>query len=132
MNVYRKVNKIKFYESLEALVTEANLNNKRAFKQLFTETEYKTLLKEIDVARNKSGVKTARQYYLLKTYEILEVAGVQKIIVKRDEKNQDIKYLSSYDELFDSIDTCHQNVGHKGIFLIFVFLALISECFKNK
>ena len=93
------------------MVTEANLNNKRAFKQLFTETEYKTLLKEIDVARNKSGVKTARQYYLLKTYGILEVAGVQKIIAKRGEKNQDIKYLSSYDELFDSIDTCHQNVG---------------------
>ena len=58
--------------------------------------------------------KTQRQYYLINTYEILEIAGVKKIIQKRKAESDEIRFLVPYEDLFKAILMCHQKVGHKG------------------
>ena len=50
---------------------------------------------------------------MVKRYVIFEEVGHKKIIAKRNEKNSEIRYLVHYN-VFDAIERCHRNIGHKG------------------
>ena len=109
-----KHHKLKFYEALESQVTEQLLKSKASKSRLLDAAAYKSLMDEIETARNTKNKKTSRQYYLLGQYEVYKVSEISKIIAKRDEKNPDIRYLVPYDDVFDAIHFCHKTVGHKG------------------
>ncbi len=119
-----KLHKIKFYEALEAQRLQDELvgnkgeddSNGGMGRRLFSTSEYDRLIEEIEVAKNKTGTKTSREYNLLANYEIYAIAGLKKIIAKRKGDNADIKYLVHYDEVFDAIERCHKNIGHRGYF----------------
>ena len=109
-----KHHKLKFYAALESQVTEQLLKSKASKSRLLDADAYKSLMDEIETARNTKNKKTSRQYYLLGQYEVYTVSEISKIIAKRDEKNPDIRYLVPYDDVFDAIHLCHKTVGHKG------------------
>lgn len=71
---------------------------------------------DIQNAKLKKTTMTSREYYLLDTFEIFNIGGILKIIVKSDSGNPDIRYLVPYDEIYDSIAMCHKSVGHKGFY----------------
>ena len=109
-----RIHKIKFYETLEAEALEAELNNKKKTKRLFSRAKYDELLKEIEVAYSTKGKKSNRQYHLLETYEIYEVGGIKKIISKRTVEDDNIYFLLPLEDVWDAIHVVHKAVGHKG------------------
>ena len=92
---------------------------------MLTRQEYQQLIIEIKAALATKSTKTARQYYLIKTYEVYEVAGVKKIIGKRKEASDPIKFLVPFEDIFQTILMCHRNIGHKGRDL------MMQECSKK-
>jgi hypothetical protein len=86
-----KLHSTRFYEVLEAERTEKELRNANStYKRLLTYNEYNQLILEIEEARRIKTTKSTRQYYILNTYEVFEVAGVKKIIAKRKTEAEDV------------------------------------------
>lgn len=120
-----KLHSTRFYEVLEAERTEKELRNANStYKRLLTYNEYNQLILEIEEARRIKTTKSTRQYYILNTYEVFEVAGVKKIIAKRKTEAEDVKYLVPYEDVFEAILMCHKAVGHKGRDI------MMTECSK--
>ena len=110
-----KLHEEKFYDALNADRLEKEMNCKKStYQRLLTRNEYQQLIVEIEEASATKTTKTARQYYLLKTYEIFEVADVKKIIGKRKEEKDPVIFLVPFEDIFQTILMCHRNVGHKG------------------
>ena len=72
------------------------------------------MISTIIKAQSNPNTKPQRDYYLLDTYQVLEVAGTKRIIKKTNNKN-DIRFICAYEDLFEEINLCHLSVGHGGI-----------------
>ena len=81
---------------------------------MYSNKQYKDLINEIEEAKLIKKTKSQRQYYILDTFEVYEVAGLKKIIAKRKNPEDEIKYLVPFEDIFDSIAMCHKNVVHIG------------------
>lgn len=84
--------------------------------KVITKKEYEKILDEV-IDAQKCSTKTISQYRKLRRYEILEVAGVKKLVEKR--KDDDIhsgnfKFYVTLEELYDVIKKVHEKVGHGG------------------
>lgn len=124
-----RVHKDKFYSLFEAKSTEVELENP-AKKRKKTRTvtnlnEYQELVNKIEEAMNKKTIKTQKEYYLLSKYELLVVGETKKIVQKRKEHNQPIRFLVPFEQIFDTIYRIHMQVGHKSRDIMF------EECSKN-
>ena len=119
-----RIHKEHFYDALNAKILEQNMEDedgKKGFKRLLTKQEYEALILEKEEAKVKKGTKTPRQYYILANYEIFELAGVKKIIGKRKTPEDEVKFLVPFEDIFETILMCHQQVGHRGlVFFSFV------------
>ena len=53
---------------------------------------------------------------MLKTYQVLEISGIECLIKKiTEENNNQIIKICAYEDLFDEIQICHKLCGHGGI-----------------
>ena len=124
-----RVHKEKFYSLFEAKATEIELENptkKRKKTRTVTNlVEYQELIITIEEAMNKKTIESQKEYYLLNKYEILSVGDTKKIVQKRKDPNQSIRFLVPYEQIFDTIFRTHQQVGHKSRDIMF------DECSKN-
>jgi hypothetical protein len=89
---------------------------------LLEDAEYEELRIEIEQAY-LAKPKSNRQNYLVKTYEIYEIAEIKKIIKKREDLNNPVQYLVPKNDMFDTILACHEKVGHKGFFTLLFILS---------
>ena len=64
-------------------------------------------------AMNKYNSKTQKEYYLLNKYEILVVGETKKIIQKRKNPDDPIRFLVPYEQIFDTMYRIHIQVGRK-------------------
>ncbi|CAF1096962.1 unnamed protein product [Didymodactylos carnosus] len=84
---------------------------------LFTSERYDETIELINGAKLKRySDRNEQEIALLKTYDVINVGGQQKL-VKKINSSEDgiIKYYVSLDELFDVVQTAHVTIGHRGI-----------------
>lgn len=115
-----RIHKEKFYESLERLAIQRVENDllnpdkkKRKTYTFIKAEEYNALLLTIEQAKNKSGTKTKSEYNILRDYDVIVIGDTKKIIKKRENENDNIRFLVPYEHLFDTIYRIHEQVGHK-------------------
>ena len=70
------------------------------------------MAKDILLGKHTSGKKTRRQYHLLSLYDTMEVGHKQLVIKKRLEDNDDVIYITPYEDLFEILYSTHIAVGH--------------------
>ncbi|XP_041349605.1 KRAB-A domain-containing protein 2-like [Gigantopelta aegis] len=68
-------------------------------------------------------LKTARQYYILGRYEILQCGDVEKLIRKRANFAEEPIYFVNIDEMYDIIKRAHISTGHGGRDKMVTFLS---------
>ncbi|XP_043469875.1 KRAB-A domain-containing protein 2-like [Leptopilina heterotoma] len=86
------------------------LKNSQNYKILLEE-EYDEILKDMHEVK-LNGPKTSRQYRRIKRYDILEVAGVSKLIAKCNDG--EIKYYVPLEKMFNILEASHIATGHGG------------------
>ena len=96
----------KFHEAIMNLLD----NNKSSNNSIFTQERYAETKSNVKEAKLNT-TKTPFQRYLLRKYDLLEVAGIEKLIRKGD----GIIYYCTVDELYPLIKTAHSGVGHGGL-----------------
>ena len=114
----RREHKTKFYEILNVDCAEKALtsNGEHGYWML-SKHQYNATIKLLEdgMSGTTSGtVEYSRRHTLLNSYEVLEIAGIKKIIKKRKDENSNVLYLVPFDDIFDSMYQCHKNIGHKG------------------
>ncbi|XP_060845447.1 KRAB-A domain-containing protein 2-like [Rhopalosiphum padi] len=68
-----------------------------------------------DTTKYPTGKKERRDYYLIKTYDVLCVTDQKFLIYKKTDEDEDIRYVVPYEELYDRIKDFHIKTGHGGI-----------------
>ncbi|CAG2253458.1 unnamed protein product [Mytilus edulis] len=96
----------KFHDEIIKLCDD----NKSSNNSIFTRERYRETIGNVKEAK-LSSKKTALQRYFLRQYDVLSVAGIEKLIRKGGE----IFYYCTVDELYPLIRTAHSGVGHGGI-----------------
>lgn len=113
-----RIHKEKFYEALDAIKCEEelqNTDNKNISKKnmrLKKQNEYTDFVNEIEGIPKKK-VKTTHDYHILKHYEVITIGDSKRIIKKRTDDHPETKYLVPYEEAFDALYRCHERIGHK-------------------
>ena len=107
----KRINKEKFYEKIEQLINEKE-KKKKTFT-LIKIDEYLVLIETITTAKNKKEKKTPKEYNMLRDYDVITIGQTQKIIKKRDNPDEPIRYLVPFEDLFETIHRIHHHVGHK-------------------
>src|ERR1044071_1199213 len=99
-----------FREQVEQLHNSSKKNG------LLSKDEYFNLIEELKVAASSDKLKTRRQYYILKRYEVLRCGDVEKLIKKREEGvgEEQTLYFAHIDELHDIVKRSHTSTGHGG------------------
>ncbi|CAG2209913.1 KRAB-A domain-containing protein 2 [Mytilus edulis] len=91
----------KFHDEIIKLCDD----NKSSNNSIFTRERYRETIGNVKEAK-LSSKKTALQRYFLRQYDILSVAGIEKLIRKGDE----IFYYCTVDELYPLIRTAHSGM----------------------
>ena len=84
--------------------------NKRV---LITRDEYFETVNEL-ITSQETKVKSPRQYYLIKKYELLNCGDTQKLIRKRKDENSEPVYFVFIEETFSILKRAHILTGHGG------------------
>uniref|UniRef100_A0A1B6DP93 Integrase zinc-binding domain-containing protein n=1 Tax=Clastoptera arizonana TaxID=38151 RepID=A0A1B6DP93_9HEMI len=87
-------------------------NEKSTHFNVLTKDKYQQLINEVETAAN-TDKKTPLQQRCLKRFGVIDIGGVKKLVAA-GERNEDIKYYLTVDELYDVIDAAHGAVGHGG------------------
>jgi len=94
-------------------VLSESVNNKKDNNFYLTSERYNSLLNEVKVAKSVKGKQTVH-YRQLKCYDILNIAGEEKLTVPLSAEKAEILYYVTFDELFSVIHEAHITVGHGG------------------
>uniref|UniRef100_A0A2S2RAL6 KRAB-A domain-containing protein 2 n=1 Tax=Sipha flava TaxID=143950 RepID=A0A2S2RAL6_9HEMI len=84
-------------------------------KKPYTNMKIETIMAEITDAKLNKGAKKRRDYYILQKYDVLTVAEKKYLIHKRTDDKDDIKYVVSYEDLFERLSDYHIRTGHGGV-----------------
>lgn len=93
-----------------------SLLNKRDLKEnssLLTREKLLSLIADVKKSKT-SDKKVPRDYWLLQHYDVLEVQGVEKLIVPVTNATPDVMFYCSSDSLFDILYETHLSIGHGG------------------
>lgn len=93
-----------------------SLLNKRDVKEnssLLTREKLLSLIADVKKSKT-SDKKVPRDYWLLQHYDVLEVQGVEKLIVPVTNATPDVMFYCSSDSLFDILYETHLSIGHGG------------------
>jgi hypothetical protein len=107
----KRIHKEKFYEKIEQLINEKE-KKKKTFTFIKID-EYLVLIETITTTKNKKEKKTPKEYNMLRDYDVITIGQTQKIIKKRDNPDEPIRYLVPFEDLFETIHCIHHQVGHK-------------------
>ena len=101
------VHKEKFNAQLSEYIAQDKI--RKAISQIDYEKSIASILK-FDVEKKS---KTAHEYYLKKTYNVLTI-GTSSRLVKKTEPNQPLIYIAYNEEIFNLLLAAHKIVGHGG------------------
>lgn len=80
---------------------------------LITRDEYFETINEL-ITSQETKVKSPRQYYLIKKYELLNCGDTQKLIRKRKDENSEPVYFVFIEETISILKRAHILTGHGG------------------
>lgn len=63
-------------------------------------------------AKTTTSKKTAMQYRRLRRFDIMEYAGVKRLI--SNQSNNEVRFLATAEEFYNIIDVAHKKAGHSG------------------
>ena len=95
----------KFHDEVIKLLDDKSTNN-----IIFTRERYNETIHSVKEAKSVTK-KTQLQRYLTKKYDVLEIAGIEKLV----RKGKDVIYYCTTEELYRLIKTAHSGIGHGGI-----------------
>ncbi|CAH0547429.1 unnamed protein product [Brassicogethes aeneus] len=72
------------------------------------------MIEQINFAKTKRESKTRREYFLLKTYDVVSVDNVDYLIKKKKVNIDDVIYIVAHEDLYDFIYDIHISTGHGG------------------
>ena len=114
-------------------------DNKSTNNTIFTRERYNECKEEKSVTK-----KTQHQSYLTNKYDVLEIAGIEKLV----RKGTDVMYYCTTEELYRLIKTAHSGIGHGGIHITYkelkkqfanisrevikLFIQLCEQCILKK
>uniref|UniRef100_A0A8C2S5P9 Integrase catalytic domain-containing protein n=1 Tax=Capra hircus TaxID=9925 RepID=A0A8C2S5P9_CAPHI len=98
----------KFLTSVTKLVESKSYNSK-----VFSKEKYFQTIKEVKEAKEK-GKKSSRDYRRAARYDVISVAGTEKLIEAAHRERDRIRYYVHKEELFDILHDTHLNIGHGG------------------
>jgi Integrase zinc binding domain len=88
-------------------------SDQRGNSVFLSSEKYNKIIKEVQQSK-VSNSKKPRDYWILKTYDVLIVQNKAKLIVPVREATSDIIYYVTDEELFDILHSIHISVGHGG------------------
>ena len=80
---------------------------------ILTKEKYEGLITSV-LAVKADGKKTATDYWLAKKYNVLDVGGIQKLIVPMTGGTASVRDYLHIDEMFSELEKMHAKVGHGG------------------
>ncbi|XP_068792011.1 probable G-protein coupled receptor 141 isoform X1 [Struthio camelus] len=87
---------------------------KKCSKHMIPQEEYHATIAEIKKARQNPKSKSRHEYYLLTKYEILQCGDTEKLIKRRQTKEESPTYYVSIEDTYDIIKKAHIATGHGG------------------
>jgi hypothetical protein len=96
----------KFHDEVIQLLDD----NKSINTIIFTRQRYNETIHSVKEAKSVTKKKQL-QRYLTKKYDVLEIAGIEKLV----RKGTDIIYYYTTEELYRLMKTAHSGIGHGGI-----------------
>ena len=100
----------KFHDEVIKLLDD----NKSTHNIIFTRERYNETIHSLKEAKSATK-KTQLQRYLTKKYDVLEIAGIEKLV----RKGTDVIYYCTTEELYRLIKTAHSGIGHGGIHITY-------------
>jgi hypothetical protein len=85
-------------------------DNKSTNNIIFTRERYNETIYSVKEAKSITK-KTQLQRYLTKKYDVLEIAGIEKLV----HRGTDVIYYCTTEELYRLIKTGNSGIGHGGI-----------------
>lgn len=108
MESERKENmKLRFYAKLDN--EKINVNS-----FLMNEQKIAELIEEVKARKSSDSKKVPRGYWLNEHYDVINIQGIEKLIVPVTNEEDEIKYYCSKEMLFDVLYDCHTAIGHGG------------------
>ncbi|XP_063411146.1 KRAB-A domain-containing protein 2-like [Mytilus trossulus] len=99
----------KFYQEVQQFAE----NNTSKHNHLYTRDKLNDLISKVKNAKEASK-KSDQDRHLLKKYDIIQVADIEKLI-KKGGNDDTILYYLSIEDMYDIIKTAHVGVGHGGL-----------------
>jgi hypothetical protein len=93
----------KFHDEVIKLLDD----NKSTNNIIFTRERYNKTIHSVKEAKSVTK-KTQLQRYLTKKYDVLEIAGIEKLV----RKGTGVIYYCTIEELYRLIKTAHSGIGH--------------------
>lgn len=97
-------------EKFESLLSKRNVKENSS---LLNREKLLSLIADVKRCK-KTSKKVPRDYWLLKHYDVLEVRGVEKLIVPVTKTKPNVLFYCSSDCLFDILYETHLSIGHGG------------------
>lgn len=114
--------KEKFYQELSRRDVKIN-------SVALTQEKYGRLIEEVKFGSVEiGGKKNSRSYWLMKHYNVLNVDGVERLVVPFSSLNNQVIFYAMREELFDILHEIHKQSNHGGRDKM---LKLIRKCYKN-
>jgi hypothetical protein len=92
----------KFHDEVIKLLDDKSTNN-----IIFTRERYNKTIHSVKETKSVTK-KTQLQRYLTKKYDVLEIAGIEKLV----RKGTGVIYYCTIEELYRLIKTAHSGIGH--------------------
>jgi hypothetical protein len=100
-----------FYVAAEEIANKANA------RKVYRKKDIKEIIETLKKAKSNPNKKSANEYYLLSTFQVMEIASIEKLIkkLKVAKDTQEIKQICPFEDIFDTIYAAHIIVGHGGV-----------------
>lgn len=95
----------KFVTQLKDHALKVNARN------IFSLKEYEKTLTDYQMAKENTKSKSGHQYRLLKRFSVIEVDGVRKLTLNKDNSDS-IQYIVPVEHMFDKLLELHLATGH--------------------
>lgn len=93
---------------------EHHLRYSNGLKKPWDASRIHEVIQELQQASGVAGRITTKQYHLLRKFEIVDVCGVQRLILKRKRPDCRPVYVVAMEDYFDILLECHVGTGHGG------------------
>ncbi len=102
----------RIYSVFKEELLEYSKSQRRNF---YTKEAYNLIIRNLELAKAKQNSRSNDEYYLLRTFGIVDVLTEKLLIEKLENLDSQVKYYVYIEQLFKIIHETHLFIGHYGI-----------------